>query len=911
MQMYAIGIDIGGSHFSSAAVNLEDGQLVTPVTVTSADSSADADAILSALEANIRETLRKAGDIPLIGIGMAFPGPFDYRHGISGILGVGKFEKIFGMDIALTLRSVLKNSYPDKFLFVNDAAAFAMGEAAYGAARGSERVIAVTLGSGIGSGFISGGRIVDKGKGVPADGWVYQMPFKGKTAEEWFSSRSLCRRYRELSGTEVSGVKEIAGRYPDDEAAVQVFSEFGRNLGEFLLPVAKEFRAGTIVLGGNISKAFPLFRKEMENSMAEAERTIAIKVSESTENSAIAGSAALLADSWKARETDCLRKTAQYLLPEEKPETSGYDIYPVHPIGHGKIFYGYGTLADRLADMVLSRGRERDTSGRTIIIIDGYVGVRFGPLAEKLSAEFRARGIDTRWWNASAAMKTPSQIDRITAPWLGGDDPIFGFRTDLCLEDFFDTDKLSALRTALAGPCSAGTADIIYGTGAHLAAGQIPDTSAILVYVDIPKNEIQFRSRAGATANLGASGPEAPKKMYKRFYFVDWVVLNREKKRLLPITDIIADGQREDCISWASGKDIRAGLEFLAHNGFRPRPWFEPGAWGGQWIKNHIKGLAGDVPNYAWSFELIVPENGILFESGGKMLEVSFDSIMYENGKAVVGSRCHADCGDEFPIRMDYLDNFDGGNLSIQCHPQKEYIRRHFGEVLTQEETYYILDTKDDAVVYLGFRDDIVPEEFEAALNKSFTECTPMDVDRYVNSEPSRRHELFLIPPGTLHSSGKNNLVLEISTTPYIFTFKMYDWLALDLDGKPRPLNIRRAMENLCFERKGDRIKKEHVSKPVLLERGEGWELWHLPTHPQHSYDVHRYRIETCVTVCTEDKCHVLNLVEGETAEVTSAGGMTFRLNYAETLVISAAAGSYKITNTSARPIMVVKAFMK
>ena len=584
-----------------------------------------------------------------------------------------------------------------------------------------------------------------------------------------------------------------------------------------------------------------------------------------------------------------LRKTTQYLLPVEKDGPSaGYDIYPVHELGGGKIFSDYLSLAKKM-------------SGYRTVIIDGYVGVRFDIIVEELSKAFASAGVQPLWWNVSAAMKEERQIDEMIKPYLGGDDPIFGFRAPLHIEDYFDSEKLSSLI-----PDNTAPLNIIYGTGASLAGWD-----GLLVYVDIPKNEIQFRARAASVTNLGASQPDAPKKMYKRFYFVDWVVLNRYKKALLPEIDVFVDGQRETEITWAEGADIRRGLDEMSVSGFRVRPWFEPGAWGGQWIKEHIKSLARDVPNYAWSFELIVPENGLIFSSDRKMLEVSFDSVMYEAGEKVVGGECYDAYGDEFPIRMDYLDNFDGHNLSIQCHPHKEYIQKNFGEVLTQEETYYVLDTCKDAVVYLGFQDDIVPSEFEHALTESFEKATPLDVPKYINAEPAHKHDLFLIPPGTLHSSGRNNLVLEISTTPYIFTFKMYDWLNMDLDGKPRPLNIRRAMDNLCFDRKGEKIRKEHVCHPVLMEKGTGWELWHMPTHPKHSYDVHRYKIGTEVSVNTEDKCHVLNLVEGETADVVTENGKTFHLSYAETLVISAAAGSYRIVNTSGREIMMVKAFMK
>ena len=304
-----------------------------------------------------------------------------------------------------------------------------------------------------------------------------------------------------------------------------------------------------------------------------------------------------------------------------------YDIYPSFKLNDGQIFTDFELLAKKI-------------SSQSMVIIDGYIGVNFELFREKLGKVINDLGIRENWVNIDEALRPEDEIDQLIRPFMGEEDSIFGTRATISLQDYFDMKKLKALQQN-----SGADINIIYGAGAQLSGWR-----GLLIYIDLPKNELQFRARAKSINNLGASQPFEMSAMYKRYYFVDWVVLNQHKKQIINDIDWIVDGQHEDAFVWMEGETLRKGLKTMGENFFRVRPWFEPGIWGGSWIKEHIQGLSLEAQNYAWSFELITPENGIVFESSKTLLEVSFDFLMFGEGDAVMGND-RKKFGDDFPLR--------------------------------------------------------------------------------------------------------------------------------------------------------------------------------------------------------------------------------------------------------------------
>ncbi|MGA6118450.1 class I mannose-6-phosphate isomerase [Sphingobacterium anhuiense] len=565
-----------------------------------------------------------------------------------------------------------------------------------------------------------------------------------------------------------------------------------------------------------------------------------------------------------------------------------YNIMPAFP-ATGEISSSFQKLVRVLHD-------------NNIRIIDGFVGVDWKFVIGEISKEFKNYDIKPRFIAIDEALLSEEIINNQVAPYLGGNDPLFGKKSPLPLSSYFNAEKLAKFHDMLVNNQEY---IIFYGPGAALL-----DNEASIMYVDLPKSVLIQRMRAGKAWNLGCNNSKDPKQIYKRYYFVDWQALNSHKNSILSRIEIMADQQSDNTLPWIKGSDLRQTLHQMSVNYFRVKPTFESGVWGGQWMKDHLTGIDQSAKNYAWSFEMIVPENGLSLKFNDLLLEISFDQLMFTESKNVLGL-AEPRFGVDFPIRFNFLDTFDGGNLSIQCHPSPKYAKSQFGENFTQDETYYIVDRKGDAQVYLGFQDDINKDEFQSALEHSFKTGEAIEVDQYIQKFESKKHELYLIPHGTVHSSGIDNLVLEISATPYNFTFKMYDWVRPDLDGKPRPLNIDRAFDNLNFERKGQVVNDTLIAKPLFHKIDNQATKVHLATHEDHFYDVVRYDFDQEVTIETKNQCHILMLVEGEAVELTTSNGMREVFNYVETFAIPAATGSYTLRNLGKQPAKVIQSYVK
>jgi predicted NBD/HSP70 family sugar kinase len=405
--MMSLGVDIGGSHVTASVIDLSaPGHHPLHLVRKSIDSFDTAFAIVESISNCIREILNDR--TPISEVGIAFPGPFDYEKGVSIVRNVGgKFEKTFGLHIKQALQDATGQG-DTLFRFSNDAHCLAVGAYAR-AGLSSKRTVFLTLGTGFGSAFMENGRLISQHTALPATGAFYNEPFLASIADDYFSTRWFHHTYKQVTGSEIAGVQELARM--DSDTSRGIFNEFGANLGSFLSRWLEEFECNELVIGGNISKAGQLFVKSLKQQLGS---DLSIIFCEDTE--------------------ECILAGAAYLAKQERGIGS-------HEVVRNSLIddMDFNALAEKLC--------YEDTA-----IIDGKGVESWETIRRELHGAFGKMGKRVFWYDINACLQLGVETDAV--PWEDSDN----------LSRLFDEQKIAMMQ-----PDPAADLCIVYGTGAALS----------------------------------------------------------------------------------------------------------------------------------------------------------------------------------------------------------------------------------------------------------------------------------------------------------------------------------------------------------------------------------------------------------------------------------------------------------
>ena len=569
---------------------------------------------------------------------------------------------------------------------------------------------------------------------------------------------------------------------------------------------------------------------------------------------------------------------------------SDYDRKPTKHIPECRlnVFSGIDEITRELGKALQRKGR--------VIALECYPGVDVDTvfsLCDKLRIE---RIIDTR-----NLFKDYGYIQEYLRVFLT-DDRVFGRMYYGALDDFLDENAVVEARQEIVEDESVFA---VVGTGASLVID-----ADVLVYLDINRWEIQLRYRKGMPNLLTHNPDDDTLRKIKQGYFVEWRIADKLKQMAFKSMDYFIDMNVSESPVMINSELFRKALRMDSSEPFRLVPYFDPGVWGGHWMEEHL-GLGRNGSNYAWSFDGVPEEDSLRFDFDGVSLEMPAMNLVLSEPIALLGCKVYSRFGAEFPIRFDFLDTMGGENLSLQVHPSTEYIHRTFGMAYTQDESYYILDAAEDSCVYLGLTEDCDIPRMIADLKDANDGGRAFDAEKYVNVFPARKHDHFLIPAGTCHCSGRNTMVLEISATPYIFTFKLWDWGRLGLDGRPRPVHVDHG-QHVIADRRTSWVKENLINQERTIVETDSYKEEHTGLHELEFIETRRFSIWSEARISCHDSVNVLNLVEGDMCIVQSVYGSfsDYVVHYAETFIVPASVREYRI-KADMGPVKVIQAYVR
>ena len=585
------------------------------------------------------------------------------------------------------------------------------------------------------------------------------------------------------------------------------------------------------------------------------------------------------------------------------------------------VISGTKQSAAHLSKLLFDKINEKAVN-KAVIALEGYISATWDQTVNLISQNLKLKSVKITAINFADIYKTPEQLDEELAGCLEIDrekDPVllFGKVFEGTFEDLLDIQKLKNLKERLEKPVSSDIkAEVIIVYGCGCAIKSLRSYYDFLLYFDVIPRNVILRARGGSYTNLGDSIARPIKEFLRRCYYVDFEVAVKLKGDLLRnnAIDYYVASDNPDDPKMIPRESLSAIMSALVKYPLRCKPVYLEGVWGGYYV-HKLRKLPAEMRNCAWVFDLIPMEVSIVVEAGKNKLEFPFFSFVQKEGVNLMGEDCVKKFGGYFPIRFNYDDTYhSNGNMSIQVHSGHDYNINNYNEFGRQDESYYVVATGHGAKTYIGFNVGIDPDEFISEAKKSEKEYTAIDYKKYINYVESRPGIQLMLPAGTIHSSGRNQVVLEIgSLTIGSYTYKMYDYLRSDLDGVPRPIHTWHGERVIAKERNTTWVNENLVQQPVVVRKGEGWSESIVGEHDLLYFSLRRFEFEKIIEDDTKGKFHVLALVDGENVIVQSIDNpeLSYKQNYMDIIIVPANMGRYKITNMGNQPVCIHKTMLK
>lgn len=550
--------------------------------------------------------------------------------------------------------------------------------------------------------------------------------------------------------------------------------------------------------------------------------------------------------------------------------------------------------------------------------IDGWYGVDFGALQSALSVAANKAGVQIKFVHSADLFVPSEQIAEYQSTYET-DDPSFGWvNTDGVIADIMDESKIASVKSELQSGGQGVT--VVLGPGALIE--ELVDAYSVRVYADFTMQPMLWQMWDGELVPFGQTEP-SKEYYWKRYYYCDFYLLYRQKKSAFARMDFFIDAVDSKQLKMMPKEAYNAMIDEVVKQPIKQVKILQPGPWGAYRYRDlwQVEGLECN----AWN-ELAGIELSVLIDFGGPaMMNVPAQNIM-QRPIEVVGEYVHKNYPDLLPLQV-WLDDgyfpepvsWERSSMPIHNHPGTDYVKRNFNEPLGRYETYYIVESYKGSSTWMGYKEGADLEEWERKCRASNNKEVIEDWEDYICRWDTNVGDLFLIPPGTTHGHGGNQMILEMDTGPSVagteYSFFTYDFARNTWDdtkksmtANPMKMHLDHSFRNQKWIRES-RVRSHHRARPIAVDGNGRFRKDQYTSLPEMPFHIERIFMEETAEADTEGRfMQIVTLTEGEHVTIESMDNPQYRttIERLQACIVPAGFGRHRYINESGRHAMVV-----